>query len=184
VHLAQAVAKKQKTMSKIKAIGTTLSGSISSIIPMFFTVCKSGVCTAACASPIVSLLGISSASLIASPITQSLFPVLLALSAVSFTVSYYKLYVLPKYAKASACDTDCNCAPPTNTFQRKFAVATFWIGLVASTFFFSYFQYQTYKANTAVAVAAPQTATPNATTPATDSTASEEACCSGGGSCN
>lgn len=132
-------------MNRAKTIWTTLSGSISSIIPMFFTVCKSGVCTAACISPIASILGISSASLIASPLTQSLFPLLLVISAVSFTVSYYKLYVLPKYT--SSCATDCNCEPTKNSFQQKFSVWTFWVGLITSIFFFSYFEYQTYQSN-------------------------------------
>lgn len=133
-------------MGKIKSTWTTLSGSVSSIIPMFFTVCKSGVCTVACTSLIASILGISSASLTASPLTQSLIPLLLIISTVSFTVSYYKIYVLSKYE--ISCATDCNCKPIKNTFQQKFSVWTFWLGLIASIFFFSYFEYQNYKENT------------------------------------
>jgi hypothetical protein len=174
-------AKKILLMSLAKSIWTSLSGSVSSIIPMFFTVCKSGVCTVACVSPIASILGISSASLIASPLTQSLFPVLLAISAVSFTVSYYKLYVLPKYA--ASCAPGCECAPTKKTFQQKFALGAFWIGLLASTFFFSYFEYQNYKANTApkaAIVASPNTNETNTITPA-DTT--EAPCCAEGQTC-
>lgn len=120
-------------MNSLKSIGSSISGSISSIIPMFFTVCKSGVCTVACASPIASLLGISSASLVASPLMQSLVPLLLAISAVSFTVSYYKLYVLPKYA--TTCNTNCACEPAQTTFKEKFSIYTFWIGLITSIVF-------------------------------------------------
>ncbi len=170
-------------MSTLKAIWTTLSGSISSIIPMFFTVCKSGVCTVACVSPIASVLGISSASLTASPIMQSLVPLLLAISAVSFTVSYYKLYVLPKYAKA--CDPNCACEPAKNTFQQKMALGTFWLGLITSIAFFSYFEFQNYKANTTVpnAIKTEQNLQPTNNTELTDTTAAETPCCSGGGNC-
>lgn len=135
-------------MNQLKSLWTSITGSISSIVPMFFAVCKSGVCTAACVSPIASLLGISSASLIASPLTQSLFPLLLVISSVSFTVSYYKLYVLPKYTKENSCSTDCACDPPVSSFQQKFPYWTFWLGLVASIIFFTYFEYQNYKTNT------------------------------------
>ena len=110
-------------MNKIKSFWTTITGSISSIIPLFFTVCKSGACGAVCVSPIASLFGISSAGLIASPLTQSLFPLLLAISAVSFTVSYYKLYVLPKLA--TNCNTDCAELP--NKKWTKFSRALSYI---------------------------------------------------------
>ncbi len=172
----------------MKSFWTTITGSLSSIIPMFFTVCKSGACGAICVSPFASILGISSASLIASPLVQSLFPLLLVISAVSFTVSYYKIYVLPKYANAS-CNTDCNCEPIKNSFQQKFSLWTFWIGLVVSIIFFTYFEVQSYKANSTPIAAEqrecclPTTVTANKaiiTTPI-DTT---KACCSEGKKCN
>lgn len=170
-------------MKNLKSIWTILSGSISSIIPMFFTVCKSGVCTVACVSPIASILGISSASLIASPLTQSLFPLLLVISAVSFTVSYYKIYVLPKYA--TSCTTDCACKTSKNTFQQKFAVWTFWVGLIASTFFFTYFEYQNYKANITAKtiINTKRKENPTNNTITTDTTETEKPCCSGNSKC-
>ena len=114
-------------MNKFKSIWTTISGSISSIIPMFFTVCKSGVCTVACVSPVASILGISSASLIASPLTQSLFPLLLVISSVSFTISYYKLYLLPKYE--TNCNSDCACEPKKTLFNINFLFGHFGLDL-------------------------------------------------------
>lgn len=161
-------------MNKIKSIWTTISGSVSSIIPLFFAVCKSGACTAVCVSPIASLLGVSSASMVASPITQSLFPLLLAISAVSFTVSYYKLYVLPKYtsASANACGPDADCCDtiPTNkSKQYKISLYTFWIGLIASIIFFTYFEYQNYQSNTQMAN--------------TEIVGEGDACCASGESC-
>jgi hypothetical protein len=167
-------------MNTFKPIWTTISGSISSIIPMFFTVCKSGVCTVACVSPIASILGISSASLIASPLTQSLFPLLLVISAVSFTVSYYKLYVLPKYA--TSCNSDCACEPTKNTFQQKFSLWTFWVGLAASFLFFTYFEYQNYKANTTAKPTIKTEQKLNSTI-TTDTTETEKPCCSSGEKC-
>jgi hypothetical protein len=176
-------------MAKLKSIQTTITGSISSIIPMFFTVCKTGACATACASPVAALFGISSASLIASPFMQSLFPLLLVISAVSFTVSYYNIYVLPK--KASACNTDCACDPPKQTFQQKFSIYTFWIGLVASITFFSYFEYQNYEANSTAKEIAVNQKINNATQilPSngllvSDTLETEKPCCSGDQTCS
>jgi Trk-type K+ transport system membrane component len=76
---------------------------------------------------------------------QSLVPLLLVISAVSFTVSYYKIYVFPK--KVASCDTDCACDTPKKSKQEKFAVWTFWIGLIASIIFFTYFEFQNYQTN-------------------------------------
>ena len=172
-------------MKKIKSIWTTLSGSISSIIPLFFTVCKSGACGAICVSPIASLLGISSASLIASPLMQSLFPLLLVISSVSFTISYYKLYVLPQHV--AACNSDCDCPAPTNKSKQYLIAAwTFWIGLLASIFFVSYFEYQTYKSNTALPAKPKATIENNQsvlTQPNSDTTETTKPCCSDGKKC-
>ena len=131
-------------MNKIKSIWTTITGSVSATIPLFFAVCKSGACTAVCVSPIASIFGISSASLAASPLMKSLFPLLLVISAVAFTVSYYKLYVLPKFASTSNCATDCGCETPTKPIHKTFPFWSFWIGLIASIMFFTYFEVQNY----------------------------------------
>ena len=131
-------------MNKIKSIWTTITGSVSAAIPLFFAVCKSGACTAVCVSPIASLFGISSASLTASPLMKSLFPLLLVISAVAFTISYYKLYVLPKYASATSCETDCGCETPQKPLHKTFPFWSFWVGLVASIVFFTYFEVQNY----------------------------------------
>jgi hypothetical protein len=170
-------------MNKFKSIWTTISGSISSIIPMFFTICKSGTCTVACVSPIASILGISSASLITSPLTQSIFPLLLVVSAVSFTVSYYKLYVLPKYA--TNCNSDCTCEPTINTFQQKISVWIFWVGFVASIIFFTYFEYQSYNANITAKATIKTEQLINLTnkTNFTDTIETEKPCCNGDKKC-
>lgn len=138
-------------MDKLKNLWTTIVGSVSSIFPLFFAVCKpGGACAVACASPIASLFGISSASLAATPLMKSLYPLLLVISAVSFTVSYYRLYVLPRYtaSNATGCDDACACGPAKDDKQVKISKFIFWIGLVASIGFFSYFEYQNYKLNT------------------------------------
>jgi hypothetical protein len=149
---------------------------------MFFTVCKSGVCTVACVSPIASIFGVSSASLIASPLTQSIYPLLLVVSSVSFTISYYKLYVLPKYK--TTCNTDCACEPTKNTFSFKFSVWIFWVGLISSIIFFSYFEYQKYKTNTTSILKLEQSNSsinkPNNTD---TSSILEGSCCSGNTKC-
>jgi hypothetical protein len=135
-------------MNKIKSIWTTITGSVSAAIPLFFAVCKSGACTAVCVSPIASIFGISSASLTASPLMKSLFPLLLVISAVAFTISYYKLYVLPKYASATSCETDCGCDTLQKPLHKTFPFWSFWVGLVASIVFFTYFEVQNYNSET------------------------------------
>ncbi|MBK7692015.1 MAG: hypothetical protein IPJ31_13215 [Bacteroidetes bacterium] len=136
-------------MNKLKSIWTSLIGSVSSLFPLFFACCKSGACVGVCASPVASLFGISTATIASSPILNAIEPILIALSAVSFTISYYSLYVLPKL---NACKTDCDCAPTSEqTKKEKVSKRIFWIGLVASIVFFTYFEIQKYQAHSAEA---------------------------------
>ncbi|SEP55509.1 hypothetical protein [Flavobacterium urocaniciphilum] len=134
-------------LHKIKSIWTTLTGSITATIPLFFAVCKSGACTAICVSPIASLFGVSTASLTASPLMKSLFPLLLVISTIAFTISYYKLYVLPKFENINSCNTDCGCDSPKKPLHKTFPFWSFWIGLIASIFMFTYFEIQNYNSN-------------------------------------
>ena len=171
-------------MNKFKSIWTSLSGSFSSILPLFFAVCKpGGACAVACASPIASLFGISSASLAATPLMKSMYPLLIVISAVSFTVSYYKLYILPKYAttNSSGCDTNCACETPKVSKQFALSRAIFWIGLLASIIFFTYFEYQNYKANSAATTILKTEQNLNSNP--TDTTETEKPCCSGDTKC-
>lgn len=157
-------------MNRLKSLWTTITGSISSIFPLFFAVCKpGGACAVACASPIASLFGISSASLAATPLMKSLYPLLIAISAVSFTVSYYKLYVIPRYLSPTntGCNTVCGCESTPSVKKYDMTKIIFWIGLLASIGFFSYFEYQNYKVNTAKNIVE----------------TTEEACCAEGESC-
>lgn len=132
-------------MNKLKSIWTSITGSLTSIVPLFFACCKSGACIGVCASPVASLFGISTAGLANSPILNAIVPILIALSAVSFTISYYSLYVLPKY---NNCNTDCDCDTTAKSNRKeKISKIIFWVGLVASIFFFTYFEVQKYNAN-------------------------------------
>jgi hypothetical protein len=135
-------------MNKLKSVWTTITGSISSIIPLLFACCKSGACVGVCASPVASLFGISTAGFATSPWFNIVEPLLIALSAVSFTVSYYGIYVLPKF---NNCNTSCDCNDTTPNTKLRFTKAIFWIGLSASIFFFSYFEVQKFKANNTAA---------------------------------
>lgn len=132
-------------MNKIKSIWTSITGSISSLIPLLFACCKSGACIGVCASPITSLFGISAATISNSPIVNSLEPLLIAISAVSFTFSYFSIYVLPKYQNNSnSCNTDCDCAPADSS-KFNSPKLIFWVGLLASIFFFTYFEFQKHE---------------------------------------
>jgi hypothetical protein len=117
-----------------------------------------------CASPIASLFGVSSATIASSPLVSALEPLLIAISAMSFTISYYSLYVLPKLN----CNNggDCACAPSEKEKRKtKITKAVFWIGLLLSIVFLSYFEITKY--NAAI----------NSKT--TECVSDSEACCSG-----
>ena len=136
-------------MKRLKSLWLTLTGSVSSLFPVLFACCKSGACVGVCASPVASLFGISTAGIASSPVMSALEPLLIALSAVSFTVSYYTLYVLPKFA---TCNTGADCACGPNEKEQKKARLSkriFWVGLIVSISFLTYFEYQKYQSNVA-----------------------------------
>lgn len=126
-----------------KSIASSITGSLSSVAPILFSACKSGACVGVCVSPVASIFGISSATIASSPIVSAIEPILIALSAVSFTISYYSLYVLPKFS----CGTSggCDCSPSANELRKvKISKAVFWLGLVLSLSFLTYFEYSKY----------------------------------------
>jgi len=84
---------KIKLMESKKSIWTSITGGITSAAPILLSCCKSGACVGVCTSPIASLFGVSSGTIASSPLVSALEPLLIAISAVSFTVSYYSLYV-------------------------------------------------------------------------------------------
>ncbi len=154
-------------MENKKSIWTSLTGGLSSAAPVLLSCCKSGACIGVCASPVASLFGISTASLAGSPLLAALEPLLIAVSAVAFTVSYYSLYVLPK----KNCNTsDCGCVTPAQQKRDKLNKAVFWAGLVISIGFLSFFEITKYQQ----AVQVQQAGT------AAGCTAPSEACCPAG----
>ena len=131
-------------MNEKRSIWTTITGGVTSVAPVLLSCCKSGACVGVCASPIASLFGVSSATMASSPWMSVIEPVLIAISAVSFTVSYYSLYVLPKFN----CNTNggCDCAPSDKEKRRtKINKIVFWLGLILSIGFLSYFEYSKYQ---------------------------------------
>lgn len=134
-------------MKAKKSIWTTITGGLTSVAPILLSCCKSGACVGVCASPVASLFGISSATLAGSPWMGIAEPILIAASAVSFTVSYYSIYILPKLN----CDTGgCGCAPTEKEKRRtKLNKFVFWFGLILSIGFLSYFEVTKYQAATA-----------------------------------
>jgi len=132
-------------MEAKKTIWTTITGGLSSAMPILFSVCKGGACVGVCVSPVASLFGISSATIASSPLVNAFEPLLIAISAVSFTVSYYSLYVIPKFN----CNKDgaCACAPTEKEKRKtKITKVIFWLGLILSIGFLSYFEYTKYQA--------------------------------------
>lgn len=157
-------------MKTKKSIWTILTGGLTSAAPILLSCCKSGACVGVCASPIASLFGISSATLASSPLMGALEPLLIAISAVSFTTSYYSIYVLPK----SNCSTEGNCACATDDKEKrkdKLNKFVFWFGLILSIGFLSYFEVTKYQAAAKAEACATECSAP-----------AEEACCSSGDS--
>lgn len=170
-------------MKKLKALWLSLTGSASSIAPVLFACCKSTACVGVCASPIASLFGISTAGIASSPVISALEPLLIAISAVSFTVSYYSLYVLPKLNSCNA-NTNCRCGTTAEEKSRiRLSKYVFWIGLTVSIAFIGYFEYQKYlsKFQNGCSPSACDTATSNAAlTPSGSDTSS----CNGSSCCD
>ena len=131
-------------MKAAKTVWTSVTGGLTSAAPILLSACKSGACVGVCASPITSLFGISSASLVSSPVMGVIEPLLIAVSAVSFTVSYYSLYVLPKFGCGTA--GSCDCGPTAKEIRRnKISKGIFWAGLFLSLGFLGYFEYSKYQ---------------------------------------
>lgn len=134
-------------MKAKRTIWTSITGGLTSSAPILLACCKSGACVGVCASPVASLFGVSSATIANSPVINALEPLLIAISAVSFTISYYSLYVIPKLN----CKTgnQCDCGPNEKEKRKvKISKAIFWIGLVLSLSFLSYFEYSKYSSAT------------------------------------
>ena len=131
-------------MKAKRSIWTSITGGLTSAAPILLACCKSGACVSACASPIASLFGISSAALVSSTWIGVIEPILIAVSAVSFTVSYYSIYVIPRFATCGPADCACE---PTASEKRKNRIAkfVFWFGLFVSIGFLSYFEYRKYQ---------------------------------------
>ncbi|MGZ4047033.1 MAG: hypothetical protein ACXVDW_19070 [Bacteroidia bacterium] len=143
-------------MKAKKTIWTTITGGLASIAPILFSVCKGGACVGVCVSPFASLFGISSATIAASPIVSAIEPLLIAISAVSFTISYYSLYVLPKFNNNCNTGDTCGCEPTEKEKRKtKITKAIFWLGLILSIGFLSYFEYQKYHAASAPTACSP-----------------------------
>lgn len=133
-------------MKAKRTIWTTITGGVTSTAPILLACCKSGACVGVCASPVASLFGVSSATIASSPVMGAIEPLLIAISAVSFTISYYSLYVIPKLN----CNTgnSCDCAPNEKEVRKtKRRKAIFWIGLVISVTALTYFEYSKYSSS-------------------------------------
>jgi hypothetical protein len=165
-------------METKKSIWTSITGGLTSAAPILLSCCKSGACVGVCASPIASLFGVSSATIASSPLVSTLEPLLIAISAVSFTISYYSLYVLPKFSSC-ATGNSCECGP-TDKEKRKTKItkAVFWIGLILSIGFLSYFEYTKYQiATTTVECTQSECGAPEETSSCSDTTACDGKSC-------
>ncbi len=154
-------------MKTKKSLWTSITGGLTSAAPVLLSCCKSGACIGVCASPVASLFGISSATMASSPWISALEPLLIAISAVSFTVSYYSIYVLPKQnCSANTCACENDSREKRRSWINKIV---FWLGLSLSIGFLGYFEYTKYQKNQAVVATC---------VPGDDNAASENCCAS------
>lgn len=123
-------------------VGSFLGGA-ASVFSVLASCCGIGclsACAPVCAAPLASLLGFSSAAFLSSPVWKNLQPVLIAISAVSFTVAYCSLYK-PGTKNGDCLGTACGCTDQAQARQGKrlrLAKAVFWISLIVSVGLFAY----------------------------------------------
>ena len=162
-------------MENKKSIWTSITGGVTSAVPILFACCKGGACVGVCVTPIASIFGISAATIAASPVTAILEPLFIALSAVSFTVSYYSLYVIPKMTACGA-GNNCACGPDDATKKKvNFSKLIFWLGIVLSIGFISYFEYSKYSSAASIEACSPSGCGETASTGC--SAPSDSTCC-------
>ncbi len=122
----------------------TLWGSIIGGIASLFSLLAAGgasclgICGPICAAPLASLFGLSVAGSSASPVWKGLQPILIAVSAVAFTVAFFSLY--RNTNKLEGCtDTSCGCKGAGDKKHRqRLAKTIFWISLAAGICFIVY----------------------------------------------
>jgi len=121
-------------MTEKKSTKATLVGVGASSLSLLGVCCGSGVCVVtcgvACATPIASILGISTAGL--SAFNSNFLPVLTAISAVAFTIAYFSLY---KKKEENCCDDD-NVATVSSK-RNRWIKPVFWVGLLLTIGFYT-----------------------------------------------
>lgn len=94
-------------------------------------------CGAACFTPVLSIFGLSLSGLLVSGIWEVLQPLLIALSAVLYTVAYFSIY--KKQAASEHCFAQaCNSQLAKSKQSGKAVKLFFWISLGLSVILFSY----------------------------------------------
>lgn len=116
-----------------KSLWVSAAGLLAALPSLLVSCCGAGcagTCGIACLAPVASLLGVSIAGILGSPAWKALQSILIAVSAVSFTVAYYALYKRP--TPGAACSgRDCG-GPVANvkTTPAQVAKFFFWVSLV------------------------------------------------------
>jgi len=122
-------------MTAKNSIKATLSGVGASLLSFAGICCGGGACAAACgtacAAPVASILGFSTAGF--STWAANLLPLFTALSAIAFTVAYYSLYKTPK---AACCEPAAGASPQNTNSINRFSKPAFWIGLLLTLGFY------------------------------------------------
>lgn len=126
-------------MKKYKEIVVTLFGGLATFFT-FLAGCPGLACAgcgAACFTPILSIFGLSLSGLLVSGIWEVLQPLLIALSAVLYTVAYFSIYKKQSVSELCFAQT-CNSQLTKSKQSGKAVKLFFWISLGISIILFSY----------------------------------------------
>lgn len=125
-------------MKKIKTNIISFFAGIASLIP-FLGSCPGAACAScggACVTTVVSIFGISLSGFVATEVFEIIQPILIALSAVLFTVAFYSIYKKPKL---NHCESGtCKIHPKSSKKAEFITKAVFWISLIASIVLFAF----------------------------------------------
>ena len=116
-------------MNNIKTISTGFLGLLSSSGSLLFGTCATACAAgggAACAVPLLSFFGVSSATLAQ---LSWLKYILIPMSIIFFAVAFYRLYRKPKVQACSTTDANCNCEPKQSINKMKL---TLWASFILS----------------------------------------------------
>lgn len=126
-------------MKKIKTNIISFFAGIASLIP-FLGSCPGAACAScggACATSAMSVFGVSLSGFVSIEIFDIIQPVLIAFSAILFTIAFYSIYKKPKFDHCKS--ETCKIHPYRSKKSELITKMIYWISLIASIILVAYF---------------------------------------------